>query len=121
MGRHNALAAWFDIPKDANKAEQDFVREGILNEVYQYSKFGVSICDDKEVIIVETPKGRAIIEQETIQGCKLVWFDYVEKRIWSRIRFWMNLSSVEDLIHKIKSDCKKKVEFDTIFINECTR
>ena len=109
-GSSFALARWFGPVEDVNGASGDFVREEILNEVYQGTRYGVR----GQRVIVETPNGMAIVERKEISGCPVVTFDFVRNDRWTRQQFWMNLSSVLDLSNTLRK--LPRVSFDELFV-----
>lgn len=106
-----ALARWFQPERFANRPEDDFVRDEILNDLYDAE--AVAVCGD--TVLVRTAKGACMIEKRDA-GCRsaLVNFDYVSNERWERTSFWMNESSVRDLGETLRS--KPRADFDAIFV-----
>lgn len=114
IGSADAIVAWFRMPICASGPCDDFIREEVLGLAYQFDKWAI----DKETTILRTPEGRILVKKEVVQGCNLVWFDFVRNKEHKRFRFWMNESSVADLLHKIKSEVKKMGDFMEIMCND---
>lgn len=112
-GNAFSLAQWFDIPKECNAADEDFLREEVLTEAHNFVAYGVS----GDLVLLKTPRGRVLCSAKTVSGCPIVEFDWVESGRWSRRTFWMNQSSVADLSAKLKASPDKRRPFDELFIN----
>jgi hypothetical protein len=108
-----SLAQWYQMPTRADEPHQGLVREGILQEAYAFTAFGVA----ENRVLLRTPSGRVLCETVEVDGCKLVWFDYVPDGRWTRTRFWMNASSVASLGNMLRQKRDKRQTFDSIFFN----
>jgi hypothetical protein len=111
VGSAFALARWFQPERFANRPEDDYVRDEILNDLYDAEAVAVR----GDTVLVRTAKGACMIEKRDV-GCKsaLVDFDYVSSERWERTAFWMNESSVRDLGEALRS--KPRADFDAIFV-----
>lgn len=101
------LTRWFQPERYANRPEDDFVREEILNDLA--SPRAVAVTEDG-TIFVETETGACAVERKP-NG--LVTFDYVRNDRWERTAFWMNASSVTDLGDVFRA--ARRVTADEIF------
>lgn len=110
-----ALARWFQPERYANKPEDDFLREELLNELYDADV--VAKAPDGSML-VRTPNGAAMVEKD-VPADFLVNFDVVSHTNWTRTSFWMNTSSVEDLLARL--DDLPEVEFDALFVGATRR
>ena len=113
-GSSFSLAQWFTPAVDISNDQGEFLREDLINDVYQFTAFGVSKTGQ---VIVHTPDGRCIIEKKTERGCSLVWFDYVVNGRWTHYKFWFNESSVKDLGDLFRKSPEKRKDFDWLYIN----
>lgn len=103
------LARWFQMERYANRPEDDFVRDEILNDLYAAEAVAVS----GDSLLVRTPNGACFVERKTVDGAPLVMFDYVWNERWERTNFWMNASSVEHLGEHLLA--VPRADFDSIF------
>jgi hypothetical protein len=95
------LAAWFDIPKDANSPHDDAVREEVLMDMSAATAY----AEDDGHYLFQCPKGRALVFATkgvpVFMAKPLVMtVDYVAHDKWSRIRFWMNTSSIQFILDR---------------------
>lgn len=104
-----ALARWFQPEQYANRPEDDFVREDILNDLATADAVGI---DASGTILVRTEGGACAIDCDETTG--LVHFDYVSNTAWTRTRFWMNAASVRDLGAALRA--LPRVPFDSLFV-----
>jgi hypothetical protein len=93
------LAAWFDIPKDASGPRDDSVREEVLMDI----SAATACAEDDGHYLFQCPKGRALIF--AVQGTPIIdgkaavmVVDYVAND--TRIRFWMNTSSIQFILDR---------------------
>ena len=110
MGSSFDLARWFALPEDASGKEDDEVRERVLSDAYGASKVAYA----EGLVMAKTPTGAVMLEKEEVDGAKLVWVDSVEDLRWKRVRFWMNESSVRDLLAHLEG--LPQVAFEEIFM-----
>lgn len=104
-----SLARWFQPERYANRPEDDFLREEILNDLYHAQ--AVAVQGDST--LVRTPLGACCIEPHPQQEGLLV-FDYVSNERWERTSFWMNRSSVRDLGDVLRA--ASRADYDAIFV-----
>lgn len=107
------LAQWFTPAVDISNEQGEFLREDLINDVYQFTAFGVK----EGSIIVHTPGGRCIIEKKMEGKSSLVWFDYVVNGRWTHYKFWFNESSVKDLGNLFRKSPQKRKDYDWLYIN----
>lgn len=95
------LAAWFDIPKDVSGPNDDVIREEVLMDISAATAY----AEDNEHYLFRCPNGRALVF--TVHGIPLIGgvpsvmvVDYVANDKWSRIRFWMNTSSIQFILDR---------------------
>lgn len=112
-GSIHALAKWFQMSVDKSGSEDDFAREEVIDNVMKATHWG----EEKDYFIFRSAEGRVIVEQGNQDGTPLVFFDFVARKTTTRLRFWMNKSSVEELLERAKARAIK-VPFETLFINE---
>lgn len=110
------LARWFGGQTDVSGADDDTFREAVLGQVHQAEAY----AEHDGTAIVKTPDGVCMIEYDETYGKRgqpgcLVIFDYVEDQRWVRYRFWMNESSVADLMEDAKA--LQRADFEELFIH----
>lgn len=121
IGSAFSLARWFDETRYANRPEDDFIRENLLNDVENFT--AVAVIDDG--FIVRTPLGAATITQvsvpvppsERVGGVvpvNLMNIDHVRNDQWERTGFWMNTSSVKNLLERLAA--APHVDANALFI-----
>lgn len=95
------LAAWFDIPKDASGPRDDAIREEILMDI----SAATACAEDGGYLLFKCPNGRALVF--AVQGtpvldgkAAVMVVDYVANDKWSRIRFWMNTTSIQFILDR---------------------
>ena len=106
-----SIAQWYTQPHWINESHQDYLREEILDKISKCKEFGRK--DDS--IIVRVSDGRVLIEKNIVNGCPLRFFAFLKNDSWARSDFWMNESSVKELIEHIINCKEKEVKFDSIF------
>lgn len=116
MNAHS-LAAWFDIPIDRSGPHDDEAREAVLMEASK----AVAYAEQDDTILFACPDGRALFYHvpgvPESDGTPIITVvDYVEKGRWGRVRFWMNTSSIRDLLEKRKS--LPQVDFTQLLCTE---
>jgi hypothetical protein len=117
-GSAHAMAVWFGPSEDFNGPHQDFTRDEVLQDVASCSAWGAT--EDGKTMIVHGAEGRTMIEFDEPME-RLVTFTHNPKGTWGLKRFWMNLSSVEPLIERIKSHvlyADTRGDFTELWINE---
>jgi hypothetical protein len=109
------LARWFtqadyvNGPEDGMDETGMTARERILADLYHAERVAVH----GDTVLVKTPNGACMIERETVEGCELVTFDYVEDARWTHTAFWMNASSVTGLGDHLRT--VPRAEFNDLF------
>ena len=88
------MAQLFLREEDLSGPHQDVEREEILNKI----ESGVAVSIDDETAIVMCTEGRVIIDVSIDD--RLVYFTWLPRDRAIKQRFWMNASSVEDLVTK---------------------
>jgi hypothetical protein len=112
------LARWFQTERYANRPEDDFVREEILNDLADAEALASGLVGGVHTTLVRTPNGACMVEFRVVEGAPLVLFDYVRHDRWERTKFWMNESSVSDLLARLDSVPQKA--FDDLFVGATT-
>jgi hypothetical protein len=107
------LARWFQTERYANRPEDDFLREEILDDLYAN---GQAVACQNGTVLVRTANGAAMIERRDEQGSPLVVIDYVRHDRWERTNFWMNASSVSDLGERLRA--LPRESFDVLFAGQ---
>jgi hypothetical protein len=112
-----ALARWYTKAREA----EEFEREELIGKLYDFTAWG----EVNKNLILKTKEGACVISingggqgtwPETIPpGSCIVDFEIVKNRMWDKVHFWFNYSSVQDLIQKIRTATDKKVPFDRLF------
>lgn len=105
------LARWFDLPRFANRPEDDEVREEVLNDLD--APLAVAVASDGSMI-VRTRIGACSVEHRWVMDCSIVVFDHVQNDRWCRTRFWMNTSSVTDLLSRLLA--APRADEDALFV-----
>jgi hypothetical protein len=108
------LSTWFTVPIDKSGPNDDEVRETILMEVSKATAY----AEENGAVLFDCATGRALFHH--LSGTPLLdrepmitTVEYVEKGRWLRTRFWMNTSSVRDLMENRKN--LPMVDFEDLF------
>lgn len=109
-----SLATWFTIPVDKSGPNDDEVRETILMEVSKATAY----AEENGAVLFDCATGRVLFYHlagtPLLDGEPMITtVDYVEKGRWARTRFWMNTSSVRDLVENRKN--LPRVDFTQLF------
>lgn len=102
------LARWFQRPVDANRPEDDFIRETVLMDL----EHATAVGKQGATLAVRAPNGVCLMTRNR-PATGLVEFDYVADGRWARTVFWMNESSVADLAKRLTTLPEKP--FDDVF------
>jgi hypothetical protein len=107
------LARWFQAERYANRPEDDFVRDEVLEALYQRTEC-VGHGKDGQML-AKTDQGMCMVEFRNVDGSPLVTFDFVSDSNWTRTSFWMNASSVDDLVNHLEQ-FEPVGDFDEMFV-----
>jgi hypothetical protein len=113
----HSLAAWFDIPMEASGPNDDEAREAVLMEASKATAYS----EEAGTVLFDCPRGRVLFSYAPGTPDKddepiVTFIDYVEKGRWARIRFWMNTSSIRDLLERRRS--LPRVDFTQLLCTE---
>lgn len=113
-GTMNALAALFVQEREP---DGDHERDILTGEAYSFKAFAV----EGSTVALITEKGRFFLETKTVEGCKIVWFDYYPAHRADRVRWWFNASSVKDLGEKLRNSPDKRLPMEVLMTHWAAR
>lgn len=115
---HDPLVLWLhdkrgtvvDVIVANDAGHGSFTREDVLADLAAFSAYGVR----EHMVLLRAPAGRAVLEPDPQHPDQLLTVTYHKDGTSALIQFWMNRSSLIDLVDAIRQSPDKAQNFDVV-------